>query len=135
MEKSIFTLFITIIIAIGLTACDSSSSSDNASLDGEITIEATAPAGSGFFLTVELWDGEEADFAFETITVPESGVFTYDVEGGPFVGVGAILGPIGDVDGVRLAILSDGNVLAETTTPDSDGAYTVEVGTIPDFDF
>lgn len=134
MKKSIFTLFTAIIIATGLTACDSSSSSDSASLDN-ITIEATAPAGSGFFLTVELWDGEEADFEFQTITIPESGVFTVDVEGGPFVGVGAILGPIGDVDGVRLAILSDGDVVAETTTPDSDGAYTVEVGTIPDFDF
>ncbi len=133
MKKSIFTLFTTIIIAIGLTACDSSSSSDSQTFDN-ITIETTAPAGSNFFKTVYFWDGEEADFEFESITIPESGVFTFGLDGGPYVGVGATLGPIGDVDGVRLAILSNGDVVAETSTPDSDGSYNIEVGNIPDID-
>lgn len=91
-----------------------------------------APAESGFFLTYYSWDGNVGEFNSETIAVPESGTFTYNVSGSGFLGFGVILGPFGDIDGVRLSLLSDGEVIAETTTPQPDGAYELEVGNIPD---
>ncbi|MCC5934244.1 MAG: hypothetical protein LAT75_13125 [Candidatus Cyclonatronum sp.] len=126
------TLIILLLAGALLASCSSSgSSNDTPGLDGNLTIEVQAPVESAFFLTYYTWDGNEGNFNSETITIPQSGTFTYNVEDGNYIGFGIILGPIGDIAGVRLALLADGEVLEETTTPTAEGGYEIEVGSIP----
>lgn len=133
-----FTLNLLLISALVLTfaACSSDSDSDNggsASLDGELTVETTAPQGSVFFLTVATWDGNNGDFTSDTITIPQGGQHTFEIENGNYEGIEITLGPVGEIESVRLSLLSDGEVIAETESPVSDGAYMLTVGSIPDF--
>lgn len=131
-----FKLIFIAVLMFTFMACSSDSDSDNggsASLDGELTVETTAPQGSGFFLTVATWDGNNGDFTSETITIPQSGRHIFEIENGNYEGVEITLGPIGEIESVRLSLLSDGEVIAETETPVSDGAYMLTVGSIPDF--
>ncbi|AXJ01747.1 hypothetical protein CYPRO_2505 [Cyclonatronum proteinivorum] len=132
MKYLSISIFTTLLLALILSGCSSSGSDSEPGLDGDLTIEVQAPAESAFFLTYYTWDGNTGDFNSETITIPQSGLFEYNVEGSDFVGFGIILGPIGDVEAVNLALLSDGEIIAETDQPVADGAYELEFGTIPD---
>jgi len=123
------------VLMLGFMACSSDSDSDSASasLDGELTVESVAPAGSGFVLSIGTWDGNSGSFTSETITIPDSGTHTAEIEAGNYEGIEITLGPFGDVDGVQLSLLSDGNVVEQTVEPNADGAYMLTVGSIPDF--
>lgn len=136
MRKVTLNLLLISALVLTFAACSSDSDSDNgssANLDGELTVETIAPQGSGFILTVATWDGNSGDFTTETINIPQNGQHIFEIEDGNYEGIEITLGPIGEVESVRLSLLSDGEVIAETESPVSDGAYMLTVGSIPDF--
>ncbi|MDR9417652.1 hypothetical protein [Gracilimonas sp.] len=89
----------------------------------------------GLFMSACSSDGG----TFETIgqvTISSSGSAEGDLVDGDFIGYQLSASPIGsDSPDITLTLLSDGEVLGETSEPNSDGIFTVEVGEIPEFDF
>ncbi len=117
------------------TACSSSDSDPG--LDGDLSIQVDGPAGMGMFVSYATWNGsaEEFDFDGTTATIPESGSYTMNIDGSGFDGLEVVVSLFDDEGSALVSLLSDGSVVADTDSPDSDGDYVITVGNFPDFDF
>ncbi len=116
------------------TACSSSSSSDN--LDGQLSVELLGPADVGFSISISTWDGDEFEGEAFTDVIPESGVFSAEIDPGDYEGVEVAASIFGEENpDAVLRLLSDGDLVAETDTPTDDDFFLLVVGDFPDFDF
>lgn len=128
-------LLITLMMALAACSSDSDSDSDDspALLDGELTVEVRSPSDEIFGMFIGTWDGESGSTENVTFNIPND-VYVHEIEAERAEGVFITMGPV--VEGTRLTLLSDGEVLAETDEPTEgeDGAefYMIEYGSIPD---
>ncbi len=124
-------LTVTLIFSLAalFTACDTSSSGDSDNLDGELTVEMQGPPGTSFMFSYQTWDGEEFEVGASGRQIPESGVFTTDLDSGSYVGVEVRAEFMGDEspDAV-LRLLNDEDIVGESDTPEEDGSLIVRVG-------
>jgi hypothetical protein len=137
MRLNILKTAILFTLMMALTACSSSSDSDSddstALLDGELTVEVRSPSDEIFGMFIGTWDGESSTTENITFNIPEE-VYVHEIAAERAEGVYITMGPV--VEGTRLTLLSDGEVLAETTEPtegeDDAEFYLIEYGSIPD---
>lgn len=133
--RPLFTLvFTAVFIGLFFTAC-STDSGDSPSLDGDLRYLVEGSEGETVYLSYNSYTSEGG--TFETIgevTIPSSGSSEGDLVDGDFVGYQLSASPMGeDNPDITLTLLSDGEVLGETSETNSDGIFTVEVGEIPHF--
>lgn len=137
MRLSILKTALIFLIMMALTACSSSSDSDSddspALLDGELTVEVRSPSDEIFGMFIGTWDGESSSTENITFNIPDE-VYVHEIAAERAEGVYITMGPV--VEGTRLTLLSDGEVIAETDEPTQveEGAefYLIEYGSIPD---
>ncbi|MDZ7716178.1 MAG: hypothetical protein U5J95_08205 [Balneolaceae bacterium] len=117
-------------------SCGSSSGGGEASLDGDLTYEVVGTPGESVQLSQSNYDGNTFNFeTLEAIQIPQSGNASGDLPDGDYEGYQLQASPFGgDIQNLTLRLLSDGEVLGETSEPDpNSGVWIVEVGNIPDF--
>lgn len=130
--------FVIVFLMTAITGCGLFGDDDH--LDGNLTVEVEAPAGTSIQFTTETWDGESYDGSSETVSIPDSEMLEEDIENGNYEGVRAQVsyGFRGEPDYLVLRLLSDGEVIDETSTPEEDGdfegMYIVEEGDFPDWE-
>lgn len=119
-----------IIFSISLMGCGSGSGSGAGSLDGDLSYVVEGDEGEEMVISKTTYDGEEVQFStVENVTVPAEG----DLADGDYEGFVLQASPFGGGSpDVTLKLLSDGEVLGKTSSPDEHGVFTVEVGNLPD---
>lgn len=129
--KSILTICL---LGLVVSACSSDSGS-NVSLDGDLRYLVEGPEGETVYLSYNSYTSDGG--TFETIgevTTSSSGTAEGDLEDGNYTGYQLSASPVGDDSpDITLKLLSDGEVLGETSEANSDGIFTVEVGEIPEY--
>lgn len=125
----------TLVLTLLLAGCGIFGSDDDVSLDGDLSYEVHGSEGQSVFLSSNSYSGTTASYeTVGSVTIPESGVASGDLEDGDYDGYQlAASGISGEEPSITLRLLSDGEVLGETSSPTEDGIYMVEVGDIPDF--
>lgn len=130
--------FLIVFLMTSVTGCGLFGDDDH--LDGNLTVEVEAPAGTSIQFTTETWDGESYEGNSETVSIPDSEVLEEDIEDGNYEGVRAQVsyGFGDDPDYLVLRLLSDGEEIDETSSPEEDGdfegMYIVEEGDFPDWE-
>ena len=91
--------------------------------------------GETVFLSYNAYTSDGGTFeTLGQVTIPSLGSVEGDLNDGDFSGYQLSASPIGGEDpNITLTLLSDGEVLGETSEANNEGIFTVEVGEIPDF--
>lgn len=123
-----------VIISLTLSGCGIFGS-DDVSLNGDLSYEVEGTEGSSVFLSKNSYIGTNAQFeTLGGIQIPSTGIASGDLEDGDYDGYQlSASGFSGESSSITLRLLSDGEILGETNTPDENGIYMVEVGEIPDY--
>ncbi|MCH8568200.1 MAG: hypothetical protein LAT67_08050 [Balneolales bacterium] len=131
-----FSIFIILIAGAWFAAACSSSSSDPG-LDGDLSIQVSGPEGLGMFVSYATWDSgsQEMDFDGTTASIPASGTYTMNIDGSGFDGLEVVVSLFDENASVVVSLLSDGEIVAESDSPDDEDMYVITVGDFPDFDF
>jgi hypothetical protein len=128
-------MLIAILLSVGLIACDSDNNGSQ-SIDGELSVLIQGPEGTQVFLNTETWDGEEFTADFNMVQIQANNQVRYEFDEGSFIGARAIASFLSETPptGVTVALKSDGSVLTESNSLNSDGEIIVEFGDMPDWD-
>ena len=120
------------IIVFALAGCGDDDSS--ASLDGDLSFRITGESDIPFFVSGAGFSENGASQSGNTVFPPFPK--DSDLDNGDFEGYRLTASPQGtgssDPD-ITLILLSDGDVIEETSNPDDNGTYGIEVGDVPDF--
>lgn len=124
-----------LVISLIFSGCGIFGSDDDVSLNGDLSYEVEGTEGSSVFLSKNSYIGTSAQFeTLGGVQIPSSGIASGDLEDGDYDGYQLSASGFSDeTPSITLRLLSDGETLGETSTPDENGIYTVEVGEIPDF--
>lgn len=122
-------LVVLVIFSISIMGCGSGSGSGS-KLDGDLSYVVEGDQGAEMVISKTTYDGDEVNFStVENITVPAEG----DLQDGDYKGFVLQASPFGGGSpNITLQLLSDGNVIGETSSPNENGVYLVEVGNLPD---
>ena len=119
------------IIVFALAGCgDDSSNADK--LDGDLSFEVTGESGIDLVISVtEATDNSASFSTVDNVTTPAEG----DLDDGDFKGYVLQASPVGlgDEPDITLKLLSDGDVVEETSSATDDGVFLIEIGDVPDF--
>ena len=126
-SKNIIALVSIIVLVLAGCGDDSSNS---ASLDGDLSFEIKGETSIAFFVRKTEFNGNNinSEEVNNLVIPPAEG----DLQDGDFDGYILEATPFARGEGdVTLMLLSDGDVLKETSTA-TDGTYRIEVGDVPD---
>ncbi len=128
-NRSLSILILTF-VSLSILACGTDSD-PGASLDGDLSYEVQGAEGEEVMISKTTYDGDEVRFETVTsVTVPAEG----DLENGNYEGYQLQASPFGEeTPDITLRLLSDGEVLGETSSPTENGVFLVEVGEMPEF--
>ena len=131
-------IFPVLLISCSLivAGCGIFGSDDGNPLAGDLSYSIEGTPGTSVFLATSHSEG--MNFEGQTIgsrEIPSSGVFSEELDGGDFDAY-QISGSIGDPDDtITLRLLSNGDVLDETSERDENELFVVKYGEFPDFGF
>lgn len=119
-------------VAILVTACSDDTSDP---LAGDLSFQIEGEPGVSAFIAISYSQG--LSFEGETIgsrEIPEEGFYSEELENGDYDAY-QISASIADPDrNFTLRLISDGEILDETSSPNEDGLYIVQEGDFPDFE-
>ena len=137
-QRGIFSIrfisVITILLTAGfiLSACSDDTSDP---LAGDLSFQLEGEPGVSAFMAVS--NSQGMTFDGQTIgsrEIPEDGFYSEDLENGDYDAF-QISASIADTDvDFTLRLISDGDILDETSSPNEDGIYIVQEGEFPDFE-
>ncbi|TYP93355.1 hypothetical protein LX73_1056 [Fodinibius salinus] len=133
--SSIFNVAFVLILSVSLTSCGSGSD-DGASLAGDLTYEVQTDADISIQISRSYYDGSSLEFStVESVQTSSSGSASGDLQDGDYKGYRLQASPIGGTEpsSLTLRLLSDGEVIAETSSPQSgQNIWIAETGEFPD---
>jgi hypothetical protein len=116
--------------------CGIFGSDDDDPLSGDISYEMEGEPGTTAFMAHSYAEGLE--FHGSTLgsrEIPSTGVFSEDLESGSFDAYQVSATPSDPDTEITLRLLSNGNVLDETSELTEEGFLIVEYGEFPDFEW
>jgi hypothetical protein len=123
--------------AVTFAACGTDSDDgSSASLNGDLSFEVESSSAVDVLISRNYFDGSSIDFQLvESEPFPEGGgTISGDLEDGDYEAYQLAASLQGGVSAdLTLRLISDGEVLGETSEANSDGIYVVQVGEFPDF--
>lgn len=133
--KLAFSILSSTFLLLFMSAC-STNSGGGVSLDGDLRYMVEGSEGESLFLSYGSYTSNGGTFeTIGSVTIGSSGSVEGDLEDGDFTGYQLQGSPQGsDNPDITLKLMSDGEVLGETSEVNSNGIFMVEVGEIPSFE-
>lgn len=131
--SSFFNVAFVLILSVALTSCGSGSDG-GASLAGDLSYEVQTDGNMSIQISRSYYDGSSVSFStVESVETSSSGSASGDLQDGDYQGYRLQASPIGSADpsSLTLRLLSDGEVLAETSNP-QNGVWIAETGDFPE---
>lgn len=131
-------ILVGVAVVLSMSACAIVGGNDNdTSLDGDLSWRVEGPDGITVHIWRSSWDGETRNSSAVTSAEISDGSASGDLENGDYVGyqLRASTDFGEEPDSFTLQLLSNGNVLGETSESTSEGTWVVEVGELPSNDY
>lgn len=120
-------------IAVLVLGCDRNGD-DGPSLQGDLSYRVEGEEGLTVQITKESWDGETYNAATVESVELSGGSASGNLENGDYEGYRLQASSSGGASSsLTLQLLSDGEVLGETSEPNENGIWIVKEGEMPDY--
>lgn len=129
--RTVTHFLVGIALVFSLSACGLFGGDDGASLDGDLSWRVSGPEGISVQLTNSSWDGESWSGSSRTVSL-SGGTATGDLEDGDYEGYQLQASGFGETpESLTLQLRNDGDVVEETSEPNENDIWMIEVGEMP----
>lgn len=134
-SRSFLQFILIVVLGVSLSACGLFGSDDDsgASLGGDLSWRVEGQEGLTVQISRGYYDGSSFNFSTVESADLSGGSASGDLEDGDYTGYQLQASPYGGSSSASLTLqlLSDGDVLEETSEPNENGIWMVEVGEMP----